>query len=100
MVATYAQRKAAQNYTARQKDKGFKHHTVFCTDTQWMILKPFISQLKRMSLDNINEVNIDENGVEFVYAENFSTEQAESDDRYTICTEEDETATDEEKGGL
>lgn len=100
MVATYAQRKAAQNYTARQKDKGFKHHTVFCTDTQWMILKPFISQLKRMSLDDINEVNIDENGVEFVYAENFNAEQVKSNEGHTTYMEDKEVDTDEEKGGL
>lgn len=73
MVATYAQRQAARNYTERQKQKGFNHHTVFCTDKQWMILKPFISLLKGLRIESIEEVSMDENGVNIKYSENFSS---------------------------
>lgn len=100
MVATYAQRQAAKNYTERQKKKGFNHHTVFCTDTQWMVIKPFVSIIKTLKLENITEVNMDENGVVFVYSDNLGTESETNDEEHGWYSENDSLTVEQKNGGL
>ena len=86
MVSTYAQRKATKNYIDKLKSKGISQHGIYCSDLQWIILRELIKAIKKLDLDNLKSIEIDDDGqfIKFIY-ENppetrvVSTNQVEDD---------------------
>lgn len=86
MVSTYAQRKASKTYIDKLKSKGISQHGVYCSDLQWIILRELIKAIKKLDLDNLKSIEIDDDGqfIKFIY-ENppetrvVSTNQVEDD---------------------
>lgn len=86
MVSTYAQRKASKTYIDKLKSKGISQHGIYCSDLQWAILRELIKVIKKLNLDGLNSMEIDDDGqfIKFIY-ENppetrvFSTNQSEDD---------------------
>lgn len=69
MVSTYAQRKASKTYIDKLKSKGISQHGVYCSDLQWIILRELIKVIKKLDLDNLKSIEIDDNGqfIKFIY---------------------------------
>ena len=69
MVSTYAQRKASKTYIDKLKSKGISQHGVYCSDLQWIILRELIKAIKKLDLDNLKSIEIDDNGqfIKFIY---------------------------------
>jgi hypothetical protein len=86
MVSTYAQRKASKTYIDKLKSKGISQHGIYCSDLQWIILRELIKAIKKLDLDNLKSIEIDDDGqfIKFIY-ENppekrvVSTNQVEDD---------------------
>lgn len=69
MVSTYAQRKASKTYIDKLKSKGISQHGVYCSDLQWIILRELIKVIKKLDLDNLKSMEIDDDGqfIRFIY---------------------------------
>lgn len=69
MVSTYAQRKATKNYIDKLKSKGISQHGVYCSNLQWIILRELIKAIKKLDLDNLKSMEIDDDGqfIKFIY---------------------------------
>lgn len=69
MVSTYAQRKASKTYIDKLKSKGISQHGVYCSDLQWIILRELIKAIKKLDLDALKSIEIDDNGqfIRFIY---------------------------------
>lgn len=86
MVSTFAQRKATKTYIDKLKSKGISQHGVYCSNLQWIILRELIKAIKKLDLDNLKSIEIDDDGqfIKFIY-ENppetrvVSTNQVEDD---------------------
>lgn len=86
MVSTYAQRKASKTYIDKLKSKGISQHGVYCSNLQWIILRELIKAIKKLDLDSLKSMEIDDDGqfIKFIY-ENppetrvVSTNQVEDD---------------------
>ena len=86
MVSTYAQRKATKTYIDKLKSKGISQHGVYCSNLQWIILRELIKAIKKLNLDKLKSMEIDDDGkfIKFIY-ENppetrvVSTNQVEDD---------------------
>jgi hypothetical protein len=86
MVSTFAQRKASKTYIDKLKSKGISQHGIYCSDLQWIILRELIKAIKKLDLDNLKSIEIDDDGqfIKFIY-ENppekrvVSTNQVEDD---------------------
>ena len=86
MVSTFAQRKATKTYIDKLKSKGISQHGIYCSDLQWIILRELIKAIKKLDLDNLKSIEIDDDGqfIKFIY-ENppetrvVSTNQVEDD---------------------
>jgi hypothetical protein len=86
MVSTYAQRKASKTYIDKLKSKGISQHGIYCSDLQWIILRELIKAIKKLDLDSLKSMEIDDDGqfIKFIYdsppetAQN-STNQVEDD---------------------
>lgn len=86
MVSTFAQRKATKTYIDKLKSKGISQHGVYCSNLQWIILRELIKAIKKLDLDNLKSMEIDDDGqfIKFIYdsppetAQN-STNQVEDD---------------------
>lgn len=68
-MATYAQKKAAQAYRDKKKEKGEFQHLIYATDQQWQIIKSITTVLKKINLEDLSGVEIDDNGefIKFIY---------------------------------
>lgn len=86
MVSTYAQRKASKTYIDKLKSKGISQHGIYCSDLQWAILRELIKVIKKLNLNGLKSMEIDDDGqfIKFIY-ENppetrvVSTNQSEDD---------------------
>lgn len=69
MVSTYAQRKATKTYIDKLKSKGISQHGVYCSNLQWIILRELIKAIKKLDLDNLKSIEIDDDGqfIKFIY---------------------------------
>ena len=69
MVSTYAQRKATKNYIDKLKSKGISQHGIYCSDLQWLILRELIKVVKKLNLDGLKSMEIDDDGhfIKFIY---------------------------------
>lgn len=69
MVSTYAQRKATKTYIDKLKSKGISQHGIYCSDLQWIILRELIKAVKKLNLDALKSIEIDDNGqfIRFIY---------------------------------
>lgn len=69
MVSTYAQRKASKTYIDKLKSKGISQHGIYCSDLQWIILRELIKAIKKLDLDALKSIEIDDNGqfIKFIY---------------------------------
>lgn len=69
MVSTYAQRKATKTYIDKLKSKGISQHGVYCSKLQWIILRELIKAIKKLNLDALKSMEIDDDGqfIRFIY---------------------------------
>lgn len=69
MVSTYAQRKASKTYIDKLKSKGISQHGIYCSDLQWIVLRELIKAVKKLDLDALKSIEIDDDGkfIEFIY---------------------------------
>lgn len=86
MVSTYAQRKASKTYIDKLKSKGISQHGIYCSDLQWIVLRELIKAVKKLDLDALKSIEIDDDGkfIEFIYDNPpemrvVSTNQSEND---------------------
>lgn len=88
MVATYAQKQAAERYRKKKSEQGFKQHQVFCDDLHWQVLSPLYRWINNLDFSTLKTVNFDDNGefIKFLY-----DKEQKSDDRDTKDTTDDIT---------
>lgn len=69
MVSTYAQRKATKTYIDKLKSQGISQHGVYCSNLQWIILRELIKAIKKLDLDSLKSMEIDDDGqfIKFIY---------------------------------
>lgn len=86
MVATYAQKQAAERYRKKKSEQGFKQHQVFCDDLHWQVLSPLYRWINGLDFSDLKTVNFDDNGefIKFIYDKG-----GFSDDTETKPTQDD-----------
>lgn len=87
MVATYAQKQAAERYRKKKSEQGFKQHQVFCDDLHWQVLSPLYRWINGLDFSNLVTVEFDDKGqyIKFIYSES-----AQDSSELTKKTQDDE----------
>ena len=69
MTSTAAQKRASARYIEKRKAEGFNQHLIYATPIQWMIILELVRAVKKMNLEGIQSMEIDDDGkyIRFIY---------------------------------